>query len=150
MKLFLSLILVGFTQTSFALNIQCNPVTEVINDTTTISSWNLSTWPLVEAINLLEKTTILPDGSSYAGAGMDVVSGIRKDQETVCYRQFDVFNKCTITQSGMDFTVYCAGEKSVTMLFGIENNVGYLSCLENSQLKKTWVLGSCHKTEDKK
>ena len=150
MKFFLSLILIGFTQTSFAIDIKCDPVTEVKNDTTTISSWNLSTWPHVKAMNTIDKTVLSPDGSVYATTGVDVVSGIRKDQETICYRKFDVFNKCTINQSGIDFTVHCHDLNSVTMIFGIENNVGYLSCLEKSQLKKTWNLGTCRQVEDRK
>ncbi len=150
MKLFLSLILIGFTQTSFAIDIKCDPVTEVKNDTTTISSWNLSTWPHVKAMNTIDKTVLSPDGSVYATTGVDVISGNYKNQETVCYRKFDVFNQCTITESGIEFTVQCDDVKSVDMTFQMKGNVGYLSCYENSQLKKTWNLGSCHQTDDRK
>ena len=134
MKMLLSLIVALSASSAFAADFEC---TKQVSATRTEGA-RISSWPhLMVGTSFHECTTSGGMGHCSAGSLEKIASPF-----SVCYKNVDAEQDCTINETASSVDVACANGSTMSFAMGADS-AGQITCSENGVVRKTWNVGTC-------
>lgn len=136
MKSVLTLIFTLGTTSAMALDFHC---TKKVSETRAEGALIYS-WPDLFVSTSFSECIKTDAGNHCSSGRLETIA----TSDQVCFREVDVNNDCTITETDSSFEVVCNNGSTLKFEVGIES-LGQITCSEHGKVRKIWDVGVCTK-----